>query len=69
MKKIYNPKVVRMMNQIHREKGHLILMWIPGHTGASREIKRPTNTLKRHCNCKGKPTRTTKPLQKTGKTG
>jgi hypothetical protein len=31
MRKIYNPKVVRMMNQIHREKEHLILMWVPGH--------------------------------------
>jgi ribonuclease HI len=33
MKQIYNPKVVRMMNQIHREKEHLILMWVPGHVG------------------------------------
>jgi ribonuclease HI len=33
MRKIYNPKVVRMMNQIHREKEHLILMWVPGHAG------------------------------------
>jgi ribonuclease HI len=33
MKKIYNLKVVRMMNQIHREKQHLILMWVPGHAG------------------------------------
>jgi ribonuclease HI len=31
MRKIDNPKVVRMMNQIHREKEHLILMWVPGH--------------------------------------
>jgi ribonuclease HI len=22
-----------MMNQIHREKEHLILMWVPEHTG------------------------------------
>jgi hypothetical protein len=29
----YKPKVVRMMNQIHREKEHLILMWVPGHGG------------------------------------
>jgi hypothetical protein len=29
MRKIYNPKVVRMMNQIPREKEHLILMWVP----------------------------------------
>jgi hypothetical protein len=36
------------------------------HVG-SREIKMPTNTLKRHW--KEKPIRTTKPLQKTGKTG
>jgi hypothetical protein len=28
MKKLYNPKVVRMMNQNHREKKHLI----PGET-------------------------------------
>jgi ribonuclease HI len=33
MKKIYNPKVVRMMNQIHREKEHLILMLVPAHAG------------------------------------
>jgi hypothetical protein len=31
MRKIYNPKVVRMRNQIHREKEHLILMWVSGH--------------------------------------
>jgi hypothetical protein len=66
MRKIYNPKVVRMMNRIHREKEHLILMLVPRQPG-SREMKRPTNTLKRHC--KEKPTRTTKPLEKTGKTG
>jgi ribonuclease HI len=30
MRKIYNPKMVRMMNQIHRVKKHLILMWVPG---------------------------------------
>jgi hypothetical protein len=58
MRKIYNPKVVRIMNQIHRKKEHLILMI---------QMKRPINTPKQHC--KGKPTRTTKPLQKTGKTG
>jgi ribonuclease HI len=33
IRKIYNPKVVRKMNQIHREKKHLILMWVPGHAG------------------------------------
>jgi hypothetical protein len=33
MRKIHNPKVVRKMNQIHREKEHLILMWVPGHAG------------------------------------
>jgi hypothetical protein len=33
MRKIYNPKVGRLMNQIHREKEHLILMWVPGHAG------------------------------------
>jgi hypothetical protein len=32
-REIYNPKVVRTMNQIHREKEHLILMWVPGHAG------------------------------------
>jgi hypothetical protein len=31
MSKIYRPKVVRLMNQIHRKKEHLILMWVPGH--------------------------------------
>jgi ribonuclease HI len=31
MWKIYKPKVVRIMNQIHKEKEHLLLMWIPGH--------------------------------------
>jgi ribonuclease HI len=31
MKKIYNPKMVRMMNQIHQEKEHLILMWVLAH--------------------------------------
>jgi hypothetical protein len=29
MRKIYNPKVVR----IHREKEHLILIWVPRHAG------------------------------------
>jgi ribonuclease HI len=33
MRKIYNPKVVIMMNQIHREKEHLILTWVPGYAG------------------------------------
>jgi ribonuclease HI len=33
MKKIYNPMVVRMMNQTHRKKEHLILIWVPGHAG------------------------------------
>jgi ribonuclease HI len=33
MKNIYNPKVVKMMNQIHREKELLILMWVSGHAG------------------------------------
>jgi hypothetical protein len=34
MRKIYNPKVVGMMNQIYREKEHLILLWVPpGHAG------------------------------------
>jgi ribonuclease HI len=33
MKKIDNSKVMRMMNQIHRENEHLILMWVPGHAG------------------------------------
>jgi ribonuclease HI len=33
MKKIDNPKVMKMMNQIHRENAHLILMWVPGHAG------------------------------------
>jgi hypothetical protein len=32
-RKIYNPKVVRMMNQIHREKALLIRMWVPRHAG------------------------------------
>jgi hypothetical protein len=36
---IYNPKVVRMMNQIQREKEHLILMWVPGHVGIQRNEK------------------------------
>jgi hypothetical protein len=36
MRKIYNPKVVRMMNQIHREKEHLIIIWVPGHAGIQR---------------------------------
>jgi ribonuclease HI len=31
--KINNPKVVKMINQIHREKEHLILMKVPGHAG------------------------------------
>jgi hypothetical protein len=31
MRKIYNPKVVRILNQIQREKEHLILMWVLGH--------------------------------------
>jgi ribonuclease HI len=31
MRKIYNPKVVKMINQIYREKMHLIFMWVPGH--------------------------------------
>jgi hypothetical protein len=57
--------VERMINQIHRRS----ILFLCGFrdTPGSREIERPTNTLKRHC--KGKPTRTTKPLQKTGKTG
>jgi ribonuclease HI len=33
MRKIYNPKMVRIMNQIHREKEHLILMWVLRHAG------------------------------------
>jgi ribonuclease HI len=33
MWKIYNSKVVRMMNQIHREKEHLMPMWVPGLAG------------------------------------
>jgi hypothetical protein len=33
MRKIYNLKVVGTMNQIYREKEHLILMWVPGHAG------------------------------------
>jgi hypothetical protein len=33
MRTIYNPKVVRMLNQIHREKEHMILMLVPGHAG------------------------------------
>jgi ribonuclease HI len=33
MRIIYNPKMVGMINQIHREKEHLILMWVPGHAG------------------------------------
>jgi ribonuclease HI len=33
MRKINNPKVVRMMNQIHRKNENLILMWVPGHAG------------------------------------
>jgi ribonuclease HI len=28
MKKADNPKVMKMMNQIHRENEHLILMWV-----------------------------------------
>jgi ribonuclease HI len=28
-----------MMNQIHREKKHLILMWAPGHAGIQRYEK------------------------------
>jgi hypothetical protein len=32
MRKIYKPKVVRIMDQIHRDKEHLIFMWVPGHT-------------------------------------
>jgi hypothetical protein len=39
MKKIYNPKVVRIMNQIHREKDHLILMWVPGNEKADQHAK------------------------------
>jgi hypothetical protein len=39
MRKIYNPKVVRMMNQIHREKEHLILMWVPRHAGIQENEK------------------------------
>jgi hypothetical protein len=39
MRKIYNPKMVRMMNQIHREKEHLILMWVPAHAGIQRNEK------------------------------
>jgi ribonuclease HI len=33
MRKIYNPKVVRMMNQIHREKEHMIFIWVSGYAG------------------------------------
>jgi hypothetical protein len=28
-----------MMNQIQREKEHLILMWVPGHVGIQRNEK------------------------------
>jgi hypothetical protein len=38
MRKIYNPKVVRMMNQIHREKEHLILMWVPGQADQHAKV-------------------------------
>jgi ribonuclease HI len=33
MRKVYSPKMVRMMNQIYREKEYLILKWVPGHAG------------------------------------
>jgi ribonuclease HI len=39
MKKMDNPKVMKMMNQIHRENEHLILMWVPGHAGIQRNEK------------------------------
>jgi ribonuclease HI len=63
MRKTYNPKVVRIMNQIHREKEHLIIMWVPEHAGIQGNEKAGQG------HCKEKPTRTTKPLQNTGKTG
>jgi hypothetical protein len=33
MTKIDNPKVMKMMNQIHRVNEHLIMMWVPAHAG------------------------------------
>jgi predicted secreted Zn-dependent protease len=33
MKKIDNPRVMKMMNLIHRENEHLSLMWAKGHAG------------------------------------
>jgi hypothetical protein len=39
MTKIYNPKEVRRMNQTHREKEHLILMWVQGHAGIQANEK------------------------------
>jgi ribonuclease HI len=33
MKKIDNPRVMKMMNPIYRENEHLSLMWATGHAG------------------------------------
>jgi ribonuclease HI len=62
MKKIYNPKVVRMMNQIHREKEHLILMWVLGHAGIQENEKADQHA-------KAALQRQTNKNYKTGKTG
>jgi hypothetical protein len=53
MRKIYNPKVVKIMNQIYREKEHLILMWVPGHNriqGNEKEGQHAKATLQRETN-------------------
>jgi ribonuclease HI len=44
MRKIYNTKVVKMMNQIHREKEHLTLMWVPRHAGIQGNEKADQHT-------------------------
>jgi hypothetical protein len=35
MRKIYNPIMVNTMNQIYREKEHLLLMWADQHPKAA----------------------------------
>jgi ribonuclease HI len=46
MKKIDNPNVMKMMDQIHRENEHLILIWVLGHGSNEEADQHATAALK-----------------------
>jgi ribonuclease HI len=66
MKKICNPKVVRMMNQIHRQKEHLILMWVPRYARIQGNEKADEHAK---AALQGKTNKNNKTVAEIGKTG